>query len=269
MTKSLTKDKLILFDTTLRDGQQTQGVDFSVQDKINIAQALDDMGIDYIEGGWPGANPTDTKFFEKNNHFQNAKFTAFGMTKRAGRSADNDPQLRALIDSNSDSVCLVAKTWDFHVDLALGISLEENIDAIKDSITSVRSGGKEAMIDCEHFFDGFKSNPSFSYQCIQTSIDAGAEWVILCDTNGGTLPNEIYKIVSEVTKRFPGNKIGIHCHNDTENAVANSLAAIDSGVRHIQGTINGLGERCGNANLISLIPTLLLKKDYFLSLIHI
>ena len=263
MTKSLTKDKLILFDTTLRDGQQTQGVDFSVQDKINIAQALDDIGIDYIEGGWPGANPTDTKFFEKNNHFQNAKFTAFGMTKRAGRSADNDPQLRALIDSNSDSVCLVAKTWDFHVDLALGISLDENIDAIKDSITSVRSGGKEAMIDCEHFFDGFKSNPSFSYQCIQTSIDAGAEWVILCDTNGGTLPNEIYKIVSEVTKRFPGNKIGIHCHNDTENAVANSLAAIDSGVRHIQGTINGLGERCGNANLISLIPTLLLKKDYF------
>ena len=173
MTKSVTKEKIILFDTTLRDGQQTQGVDFSVQDKTNIAQALDDIGIDYIEGGWPGANPTDTKFFEKNNHFQNAKFTAFGMTKRSGRSADNDPQLRALIDSNSDSVCLVAKTWDFHVDLALGISLDENIDAIKDSIRSVKSGDKEAMIDCEHFFDGFKSRSSKSLESlVPTATDS-------------------------------------------------------------------------------------------------
>ena len=258
----MSKEKVYLFDTTLRDGQQTQGVDFSVQDKINISNALDDIGIDYIEGGWPGANPTDTKFFEEKLNFKNAKFTAFGMTKRSGRSADNDPQLRALIESESDSVCLVAKTWDFHVDIALGISLDENISAIKESIDSVVASNKESLIDCEHFFDGFKSNPDFSLRCIEASIESGSKWVVLCDTNGGTLPNEVFEIVGEVTKRFSGEKIGIHCHNDTENAVANSLAAIDSGARQLQGTINGLGERCGNANLISIIPTFLLKKQY-------
>ena len=256
------KDKVYLFDTTLRDGQQTQGVDFSVQDKINISNALDDLGIDYIEGGWPGANPTDTKFFEEKLNFKKAKFTAFGMTKRSGRSADNDPQLRALIETESDSVCLVAKTWDFHVDIALGISLDENISAIKESIDSVVASNKESLIDCEHFFDGFKSNPDFSLRCIEASIESGSKWVVLCDTNGGTLPDEVFEIVGEVTKRFSGEKIGIHCHNDTENAVANSLAAIDSGARQLQGTINGLGERCGNANLISIIPTFLLKKQY-------
>ena len=258
----MSKDKVYLFDTTLRDGQQTQGVDFSVQDKINISNALDDIGIDYIEGGWPGANPTDTKFFEEKLNFKNAKFTAFGMTKRSGRSADNDPQLRALIETESDSVCLVAKTWDFHVDIALGISLDENISAIKESIDSVVASNKESLIDCEHFFDGFKSNPDFSLRCIEASIESGSKWVVLCDTNGGTLPDEVFEIVGEVTKRFSGEKIGIHCHNDTENAVANSLAAIDSGARQLQGTINGLGERCGNANLISIIPTFLLKKQY-------
>ena len=258
----MSKEKVYLFDTTLRDGQQTQGVDFSVQDKINISNALDDMGIDYIEGGWPGANPTDTKFFEEKLNFKNAKFTAFGMTKRFGRSADNDPQLRALIETESDSVCLVAKTWDFHVDIALGISLDENISAIKESVDSVVASNKESLIDCEHFFDGFKSNPDFSLRCIEASIESGSKWVVLCDTNGGTLPNEVFEIVGEVTKRFSGEKIGIHCHNDTENAVANSLAAIDSGARQLQGTINGLGERCGNANLISIIPTFLLKKQY-------
>lgn len=256
------KDKIYLFDTTLRDGQQTQGVDFSVQEKVNISKALDNLGIDYIEGGWPGANPTDTKFFEEKLNFRNAKFTAFGMTKRSGRSADNDPQLRALIETESDSVCLVAKTWDFHVDIALGISLDENISAIKESVDSVVSSDKESLIDCEHFFDGFKSNSDFSLRCIEAAIERGSNWVVLCDTNGGTLPNEVFKIVSEVTKRFPGEKIGIHCHNDTENAVANSLAAIDAGARQLQGTINGLGERCGNANLISIIPTFLLKKQY-------
>ena len=258
----MSKDKIYLFDTTLRDGQQTQGVDFSVQDKINISNALDDIGIDYIEGGWPGANPTDTKFFEEKLNFKNAKFTAFGMTKRSGRSTDNDPQFRALIETESDSVCLVAKTWDFHVDIALGISLDENISAIKESVDSVVASNKESLIDCEHFFDGFKSNPDFSLRCIETSIESGSKWVVLCDTNGGTLPDEVFEIVGEVTKRFSGEKIGIHCHNDTENAVANSLAAIDSGARQLQGTINGLGERCGNANLISIIPTFLLKKQY-------
>ncbi|MEC7831073.1 MAG: citramalate synthase [Pseudomonadota bacterium] len=256
------KDKIYLFDTTLRDGQQTQGVDFSVQEKVNISKALDNLGIDYIEGGWPGANPTDTKFFEEKLNFRNAKFTAFGMTKRSGRSADNDPQLRALIETESDSVCLVAKTWDFHVDIALGISLDENISAIEESVDSVVASDKESLIDCEHFFDGFKSNSDFSLRCIEAAIERGSNWVVLCDTNGGTLPNEVFKIVSEVTKRFSGEKIGIHCHNDTENAVANSLAAIDAGARQLQGTINGLGERCGNANLISIIPTFLLKKQY-------
>ena len=266
----MAKEKLYLFDTTLRDGQQTQGVDFSVEDKISIAKALDSFGLDYIEGGWPGANPTDTNFFESRPKFKNSKFTAFGMTKRSGRSADNDPQLRALIDSGAESICLVAKTWDYHVDVALGITLDENILSIKESVDAVKKNQLESLIDCEHFFDGFKSNPDFSLSCIESALKAGADWVVLCDTNGGTLPGEIFEIVSEVSKKFSGKNIGIHCHNDTENAVANSLAAIDAGARQVQGTLNGLGERCGNANLISLIPTLLLKdryaRDYELSI---
>ena len=266
----MAKEKLYLFDTTLRDGQQTQGVDFSVEDKISIAKALDSFGLDYIEGGWPGANPTDTNFFESRPKFKNSKVTAFGMTKRSGRSADNDPQLRALIDSGAESICLVAKTWDYHVDVALGITLDENILSIKESVDAVKKNQLESLIDCEHFFDGFKSNPDFSLSCIESALKAGADWVVLCDTNGGTLPGEIFEIVSEVSKKFSGKNIGIHCHNDTENAVANSLAAIDAGARQVQGTLNGLGERCGNANLISLIPTLLLKdryaRDYELSI---
>ena len=258
----MAKEKLYIFDTTLRDGQQTQGVDFSVQDKILIAESLDNLGLDYIEGGWPGANPTDTKFFESRPKFINSKFTAFGMTKRAGRSADNDPQLRSLINSGSDSICLVAKTWDYHVDVALGVSLEENLKSIEESIKSVNENNIESMIDCEHFFDGFKSNRDFSFSCIDRALSSGARWVVLCDTNGGTLPNEIFEIVSQVSNKFSGKNIGIHCHNDTENAVANSLAAIDAGARQVQGTLNGLGERCGNANLISLLPTLILKNRY-------
>ena len=231
---------------------------------------MDSFGLDYIEGGWPGANPTDTNFFESRPKFKNSKFTAFGMTKRSGRSADNDPQLRALIDSGAESICLVAKTWDYHVDVALGITLDENILSIKESVDAVKKNQLESLIDCEHFFDGFKSNPGFSLSCIESALKAGADWVVLCDTNGGTLPGEIFEIVSEVSKKFSGKNIGIHCHNDTENAVANSLAAIDAGARQVQGTLNGLGERCGNANLISLIPTLLLKdryaRDYELSI---
>ena len=230
----MAKEKLYLFDTTLRDGQQTQGVDFSVEDKISIAKALDSFGLDYIEGGWPGANPTDTNFFESRPKFKNSKFTAFGMTKRSGRSADNDPQLRALIDSGAESICLVAKTWDYHVDVALGITLDENILSIKESVDAVKKNQLESLIDCEHFFDGFKSNPSFSLSCIESALKAGADWVVLCDTNGGTLPGEIFEIVSEVSKKFSGKNIGIHCHNDTENEVANSLAAIDAGARQVQ-----------------------------------
>ncbi|WP_026479942.1 citramalate synthase [Ahrensia sp. 13_GOM-1096m] len=256
------KQRIYLFDTTLRDGQQTPGVDFSVEDKINVANMLDAFGIDYIEGGYPGANPTDTDFFAK-KRTQKAKFVAFGMTKRAGVSASNDPGLAALIASNSDAVCFVAKAWDYHVRVALGCTNEENIDNITQSVEATLNAGKEAYIDCEHFFDGYKANPEYAISCAKAAYEAGARWIVLCDTNGGTQPSEIYSIVKAVTAAgIDGDKLGIHAHNDTEQAVANSLAAVDAGVRQIQGTLNGLGERCGNANLVTLIATLALKDKW-------
>ena len=258
----MTKERLYIFDTTLRDGAQTQGVDFSVDDKEKIALALDNLGVDYIEGGWPGANPTDTEFFKKKHNFKNAKLTSFGMTKKSGRSADNDPGLSALINSNTFSVCLVGKSWDFHVDVALGISNDENLENISESAKHFIKNKKEFMFDAEHFFDGYKANSKYAISCLKAAFDQGARWIVLCDTNGGTLPHEISKIVTEVSNTIPGKNLGIHAHNDTGNAVANSLAAVLAGVRHIQGTINGLGERCGNANLMSLIPTFYLKKDF-------
>jgi len=260
----MSKERLYIFDTTLRDGAQTQGVDFSVEDKIKVASALDNLGVDYIEGGWPGANPTDTEFFQRKHTFINAKLTSFGMTKRTGRSADNDPGLSALLNSNTPAVCLVGKSWDFHVDIALGISNEENLENIKESAKHFVKKNKEFMFDAEHFFDGYKANPSYAMACLKAAFEQSARWIILCDTNGGTLPHEITEIVTEVCKVIPGKNLGIHAHNDTGNAVANSLAAVRAGVRHIQGTINGLGERCGNANLMTLIPTFFLKK-YFVS----
>ena len=258
----MSKERLYIFDTTLRDGAQTQGVDFSLEDKEKIALALDNLGVDYIEAGWPGANPTDTEFFQKKHDFKNSKLTSFGMTKRSGRSAENDTGLSALMNSNTSAVCLVGKSWDFHVDVALGITNEENLENISESAKHFIKAKKEFMFDAEHFFDGYKANPKYAVSCIKAAYDQGARWVILCDTNGGTLPHEITKIVSEVVKIVPGKNLGIHAHNDTGNAVANSLAAVLSGVRQIQGTINGLGERCGNANLMSLIPTFFLKKDF-------
>ena len=258
----MSKEKLYIFDTTLRDGAQTQGVDFSMDDKEKISVALDDLGVDYIEGGWPGANPTDTEFFQKKHNFKNAKLTSFGMTKKTGRSANNDPGLSALMNSKTSSVCLVGKSWDFHVDVALGISNEENLENISESTKLFVKEKKEFMFDAEHFFDGYKANPKYAISCIKAAFDHGARWIVLCDTNGGTLPHEVTKIVNEVTKVIPGKNLGIHAHNDTGNAVANSLSAVLAGVRHIQGTINGLGERCGNANLMSLIPTFYLKKDF-------
>ena len=256
------KEKLYIFDTTLRDGAQTQGVDFSLVDKEKISVALDNLGVDYIEGGWPGTNLTDTEFFQKKHNFKNAKLTCFGMTKKSGRSADNDPGLSALMNSNTTSVCLVGKAWDFHVDVALGISNDENLENISESAKHFVKEKKEFMFDAEHFFDGYKANPKYAISCLKAAFNQGARWIILCDTNGGTLPHEINKIVTEVSKIIPGENLGIHAHNDTGNAVANSLAAVLAGVRHIQGTINGLGERCGNANLMSLIPTFYLKKDF-------
>ena len=258
----MTRERLYLFDTTLRDGAQTQGVDFSVQDKQAIAQALDRAGVDYVEGGWPGANPTDTSFFAQPPQLKHAKLIAFGMTKRPGRSAGNDPGLAAVLAAKSQGTCLVGKGWDFHVTLALGISLEENLELIRDSVGAAAAKGGEAMFDAEHFFDGYKSKPDYAIACLKAAEAAGARWMVLCDTNGGTLPHEVERIVGEVVKQVPGDKLGIHAHNDTENAVANSLAAIRAGVRQVQGTLNGLGERCGNANLVSLIPTLMLKPGY-------
>ena len=258
----MSREKIHIFDTTLRDGAQTQGVDFSIDDKLKIAKALDDLGVDYIEGGWPGANPTDTEFFQKKIKLNNSVLTAFGMTKRAGRSADNDPGLSSILNSNTPAVCLVGKSWDFHVDVALGISNEENLENISESTKLFVKEKKEFMFDAEHFFDGFKNNKEYALSCIKAAYDNGARWIVLCDTNGGTLPNEVSEIINEVVKTIPGKNLGIHAHNDTGNAVANSLAAVLSGVRQIQGTINGLGERCGNANLMSVIPTLHLKKTY-------
>ena len=258
----MSKEKLYIFDTTLRDGAQTQGVDFSLDDKLKIANSLDNLGVDYIEGGWPGANPTDTEFFQKKIKLNNSILTAFGMTKKSGRSAENDPGLSALLNTNTSAVCLVGKTWDFHVDVALGISEKENLENISESTKHFVKKNKEFMFDAEHFFDGFKNNKNYAISCIKSAYDNGARWIVLCDTNGGTFPHEVTEIVSEVIKLIPGKNLGIHAHNDTGNAVANSLAAVLTGVRQIQGTINGLGERCGNANLMSIIPTIHLKDSF-------
>jgi 2-isopropylmalate synthase len=255
-------DRLFLFDTTLRDGQQTQGVQFSTVEKRQIAVALDALGVDYIEGGWPGANPTDSDFFRAAPPTR-ATMTAFGMTKRVGRSAANDDVLAAVLDAGTPAVCLVGKTHEFHVRTALGVTLDENLESIAASIAHVVANGREALFDAEHFFDGYRANAAYALDCLRAAHDAGARWIVLCDTNGGTLPAEVGRVTAEVIAAgIPGDRLGIHCHDDTGNAVANSLAAVDAGARQIQGTLNGLGERCGNANLTTLIPTLLLKEPY-------
>ena len=258
----MTRERLSLYDTTLRDGQQTQGVQFSTAEKQQIAETLDALGLDYIEGGWPGANPTDSAFFDAAPATR-ATMTAFGMTKRAGRSAANDDVLAAVMNAGTPAVCLVGKTHDFHVETALGISLDENIKNIAQSIDHIVKQGREALFDAEHFFDGYKSNPAYVLETLKAALDAGARWIVLCDTNGGTLPHDVGQITAAVIAAgIPGDRLGIHTHNDTENAVAGSLAAVDAGARQIQGTLNGLGERCGNANLTAIIPTLLLKEPY-------
>ncbi|CUH84800.1 citramalate synthase [Thalassovita mediterranea] len=258
----MSRERLYIYDTTLRDGQQTQGVQFSTAEKHQIAQALDELGVDYIEGGWPGANPTDSEFFEDKPKLK-ARFTAFGMTKRAGRSAENDEVLAGVMNAGTSSVCLVGKAHDFHVETALGITLAENTENVARSIEHIVKAGREALFDAEHFFDGYKANPDYALEAIHAAYNAGARWVVLCDTNGGTLPQEVGDIVRAViASGIPGDHVAIHTHNDTENAVAGSLAAVDAGARQIQGTLNGLGERCGNANLTTLIATLLLKEPY-------
>jgi 2-isopropylmalate synthase len=257
----MTRERLYLFDTTLRDGQQTPGIDFSLEDKLLVMSMLDKLGVDYIEGGYPGGNPTDTTLFAETRKTK-ATFTAFGMTKRAGRSVSNDAGLQTLLQANAKAICFVAKSWDYHVRVALGCTNTENLESIVESVAAAKAMGKEVLVDCEHFFDGFKANPDYATACAKAAFDAGARWVVLCDTNGGTLPSEVWHIVSTMTKTVPGTHLGIHAHNDTEQAVAISLAAVEAGVRQIQGTLNGIGERCGNANLVSIIGTLCTKPAY-------
>ncbi len=255
-------ERLYLYDTTLRDGQQTQGVQFSTSEKVQIAEMLDGLGLDYIEGGWPGANPTDSAFFDAGPQTK-AQMTAFGMTKRAGRSADNDEVLAQVMQAGTGAVCLVGKSSAFHVSDALGISKAENTENVARSMSHIVAQGREALFDAEHFFDGYKLDPAYALETLHAALDAGARWVVLCDTNGGTLPADVARITQDViASGIPGDKLGIHTHDDTSNAVACSLAAVDAGARQIQGTLNGLGERCGNANLTTLIPILLLKEPY-------
>ncbi|EYD76745.1 (R)-citramalate synthase [Rubellimicrobium mesophilum DSM 19309] len=254
--------RLFLYDTTLRDGAQTQGVQFTTAEKTRIANILDALGLDYIEGGWPGANPTDSDFFDAAPQTR-ATMTAFGMTKRSGRSADNDDVLAAVLNANTPAVCLVGKSHEFHVRTALGIPLDENVENIRASFAHLKAKGREALFDAEHFFDGYRADPAYALACLHAAHGEGARWIVLCDTNGGTLPGEVRATIEAVIQSgIPGENLGIHTHDDTGHAVANSLAAVEAGARQIQGTLNGLGERCGNANLVTLIPTLLLKEPF-------
>lgn len=258
----MSRERIYLYDTTLRDGAQTNGVDFTLADKQRIAAMLDELGVDYVEGGYPGANPVDTELFAQRPALKKASFSAFGMTRRPGRSASNDPGVAALLEADADAICFVAKSSEYQVKVALETTNEENLASIRDSVSLAKAKGREVMVDCEHFFDGYKANPEYALACAKAAYESGARWVILCDTNGGTMPHEVEQIVTEVSKHVPGAHLGIHAHNDTEQAVANSLAAVRAGARQIQGTLNGLGERCGNANLVSLIPTLKLKSEF-------
>ena len=249
-----------LYDTTLRDGAQQEGISLSVGDKLRITQKLDDLGVSFIEGGWPGSNPKEVEYFNqvKSLSLRKATVTAFGSTRRPGIQADNDQNLKALLDSNASVITLVGKTWDLHVARILETTLEENLAMISDSIAYIRGQGRRVFFDAEHFLDGFKANKAYALQCVYAAVDGGAEVVVLCDTNGGTLPEEVYELVAEV-KRSTSVDLGIHTHNDGELAVANALAAVSAGVVQVQGTINGYGERCGNANLLSLAANLKLK----------
>jgi 2-isopropylmalate synthase len=236
----MSKERLYIFDTTLRDGAQTAGIEFSLEDKIAVTRLLEELGVDYIEGGYPGANVVDDQFFTE-RRTSRATFTAFGMTKRSGRSVGNDPGVQAILNATSDAACFVAKTWDKQVKVALGVSNEENLKNLRETIEASVAVGKETLIDCEHFFDGYKANRDYALACVKTALDSGARWIVLCDTNGGTMPAEVSTIVRDVVTVVPGDKLGIHVHDDTGQAVANTLAAVEAGARQIQGTLNGIG----------------------------
>ena len=254
------KQKIDFYDTTLRDGSQAEDVSFSVEDKLRIYQKLDEFGIHYIEGGWPGANPKDAEFFKaaRKLKLKNSRLAAFGSTHRATLKVNEDPSIMALLAAKTPVVTIFGKTWDFHVREALRISLQSNLDIIHNTVTYLKKNVDEVFYDAEHFFDGYRANPEYAIKTLQAAVDAGADYLVLCDTNGGTMPGDVYDIVKKMKKTF-NVRIGIHAHNDAECAVANSVMAVQAGATQVQGTINGLGERCGNANLISVIPNLKLK----------
>jgi len=250
-----------MYDTTLRDGTQAQGVWLSLEDKLMIAEKLDDLGFDYIEGGYPMSNPKDKAFFEaiRRRDLRSARVAAFGMTRRKGLTAGRDPGMKALLDSDAPVVTLVGKTWDLHVRQVLRTSLKENLKMIAESVRRMARAGRECLFDAEHFFDGYRADPDYALQALKAAAEAGARCLILCDTNGGSLPDFIGQVVSEVAAALPGAKLGIHCHNDGDLAVANTLAAVAAGATHVQGTVNGIGERCGNADLVSVVANLSVK----------
>ena len=255
--------KIIIYDTTLRDGSQTEGISFSVNDKIKIAERLDELGVHYIEGGWPGSNPKDKEFFTlaAGKKWKNAKISAFGSTRRAKTTASEDINLNELINSKAPAVTIFGKSWDLHVTDVIKTSLEENLSMIADSVSFLKKKKKEVFYDAEHFFDGYKHNPAYALKTLKTAQEAGADCIILCDTNGGTLPEEIRDVITKLRTKIKV-PLGIHCHNDLDMAVANSIAAIEEGCIHVQGTFNGLGERCGNADLSTIIAILQTKMKY-------
>ncbi|WP_044665009.1 citramalate synthase, partial [Syntrophaceticus schinkii] len=252
-----------MYDTTLRDGTQGEGVSLTVEDKLKITKKLDELGVHYIEGGWPGSNPKDLEYFQRiqTEPLKQAKISAFGSTRRAGSRAEDDPNIKALLDAGTPVVAIFGKSWDFHVTAALKTTLEENINMIRESVHFFKEQGREVVYDAEHFFDGYKANPVYALQTLEAASKAGADWIVLCDTNGGTLPQEIEQVLTVLCKEI-STPLGIHVHNDGELAVANSLMAVRYGARQVQGTINGFGERCGNANLCSVIPNLQLKMGF-------
>ncbi len=257
-------EKVFIYDTTLRDGSQAEGVSFSIEDKLRIAEKLDEFGIDYIEGGWPFANPKDKLFFQrlKKIKFRHAKPVAFGSTRKPGVKVSEDRQIEELIRAETPVITVFGKSWDLHVKEALRTSLEENLDMVYETVEFLKKHTEEVIFDAEHFFDGYASNPEYALSVVEAAVKGGADWVVLCDTNGGRLPHEVYEATKAVKERFPEVKIGIHAHNDSETAVANSIMAVLAGARQVHGTVNGIGERTGNANLCSVIPNLQLKLGF-------
>ncbi len=250
-----------IYDTTLRDGTQAEDISFTVEDKLRIAEKLDELGIHYVEGGWPGSNPRDIQFFREARRLRlaHARLCAFGSTARPGVAPEDDANVQALLEAETPVVTVFGKSWDLHVEDALRISLDENLALIEKSVAYLKAQGREVIYDAEHFFDGYKANPDYALRTLEAALGGGADVLVLCDTNGGSLPWEVGRIVGEVRARVDAVPLGIHCHNDGELAVANTLSAVQAGVTHVQGTVNGFGERCGNANLISIVPNLVLK----------